>query len=687
MSLCSHCRTVSTPEDTGGVLRLTHPLPHTVGKLRRVFGERYRLERGSLPDGLAVVVPAGSRDDVLGLLEQTLSASERQDCKVLLLAEGEAPTLDKMSLVQSLDAFIAKARSGWLALMLEHDNFYAEFQPIVLTTSPTNVFAYECLLRGRDAEGKSVPPGLIFETARSAELLFQVDRAARLTAIRDASAHGITTPIFINFNPTSIYDPAFCLRTTIKAIQEVGISPDRIVFEVVESDAVRDTEHLLNIVRFYRQQGFRIALDDLGAGYGSLNLLTVLKPDFVKFDRELIRGVDGDLYKQKVFSKLVEMARELGIHTLAEGVETEGEYRWLAAQGVEYLQGYLFARPASPPPASAPILHEPTLPHVLKPIAESLKPLSLDTSLTSSALQSVLDSLHEQVAVIDASGKIMMVNRAWEQAGLEGGMPAGSRFTGVNYLDICRSAGYEGLDDAVDSYAGLRKVLDGVSEAFSIEYRCDTPQGERWFLMNATPFSGEQGGAVILHMDITGRKTQESKIHVLAHYDELTGAANRRCFYEEVQRLLALAEREQMPFSLLYLDLDDFKGVNDRYGHACGDELLKHVSARLKGLLRDGDLLARFGGDEFVLLLKGVSEREVNVVAARYRVALEAPFIVNMQQLSGVGSLGTVSYPEQGRTIDELLRHADAAMYREKAVRRSAGRQLEVGRVEKQLLA
>jgi EAL domain-containing protein (putative c-di-GMP-specific phosphodiesterase class I) len=338
MSLCSHCRTVTAPEDKGGVLRLTHPLPHTVGKLRRVLGARYPLEHAP-NDGLAVVLPAGSCDDVIGLLERSLSASERQACKVLLLAEGEAPTLDRMSSVQPLDAFIARARSGWLVEMLSTDSFYVDFQPIVSATLPTEVFAYECLLRGHDAVGKTVPPGLIFGTAREANLLFQVDRAARLTAIRDASAHGVTTPIFINFNPTSVYDPAFCLRTTTRAIEAAGIAPHRIVFEVVESDAVNDTDHLLNIVTFYREQGFRVALDDLGAGYGSLNLLTRLKPDFVKFDRELIRGVDLDPYKQKVFVKLVEMARELEVHTLAEGVETEREYRWLAAQGVEYLQG------------------------------------------------------------------------------------------------------------------------------------------------------------------------------------------------------------------------------------------------------------------------------------------------------------------------------------------------------------
>ena len=114
-------------------------------------------------------------------------------------------------------------------------------------------------------------------------------------------------------------------------------------------------------------------------------------------------------------------------------------------------------------------------------------------------------------------------------------------------------------------------------------------------------------------MDITDRNLQASKIHMLAHYDELTGAANRRYFYEEAQRTLALAEHKRTPFSLL--DLDDFKGVNDHYGHACSDALLKHVSAKLQSLLRDGDLLARFGGDEFVVLLKGVSERAVKGIA------------------------------------------------------------------------
>lgn len=149
--------------------------------------------------------------------------------------------------------------------------------------------------------------------------------------------------------------------------------------------------------------------------------------------------------------------------------------------------------------------------------------------------------------------------------------------------------------------------------------------------------------------------------------DELTGAATRRRFYDQAERTLARAHTEGLPFSLLYLDLDNFKSVNDRYGHTTGDLLLKNLSARLQSLLRTGDVLARFGGDEFVLLLKGVSGAEVGRVQERYERLLEVPFVIEGHELRVVASFGEASFPEQGRTIDELLQHADTTMYRNKA--------------------
>lgn len=113
---------------------------------------------------------------------------------------------------------------------------------------------------------------------------------------------------------------------------------------------MKDVDHLLGILSFYRRAGFRVALDDLGAGYSSLNLLARLRPDFVKLDMELIRGIDVDPYKAVVVDKLLDLAREVGAISVVEGVETEGEWRWAEAHGADLVQGFLCARPQADPP-------------------------------------------------------------------------------------------------------------------------------------------------------------------------------------------------------------------------------------------------------------------------------------------------------------------------------------------------
>ena len=145
----------------------------------------------------------------------------------------------------------------------------------------------------------------------------------------------------VNFTPSAIYHPAFCLRSTSEAARESGIDPQRIVFEVVECDEVRDVDHLLTILNVYRSVVFRVALDDLGAGYGSLNLLHGLQPDLVKLDVGLVRDVECDPIKATIAAKLLEAAAALDVATVAKGVETESEWAWFREHGATYQQGYL----------------------------------------------------------------------------------------------------------------------------------------------------------------------------------------------------------------------------------------------------------------------------------------------------------------------------------------------------------
>lgn len=162
------------------------------------------------------------------------------------------------------------------------------------------------------------------------------------------------------------------------------------------------------------------------------------------------------------------------------------------------------------------------------------------------------------------------------------------------------------------------------------------------------------------------RATQ--RITQLAHYDHLTGLANRGLFYERLNCAVARCNRNDMAMALMFLDLDHFKAINDTLGHECGDSLLKTVATRLKKCIREIDTGVRLGGDEFAVLLEQiVSVEDVAAVAQRVLQLLAQPIIVNHHQLQITGSLGITIYPWDSANPQELLTHADAAMYRAKA--------------------
>lgn len=166
-----------------------------------------------------------------------------------------------------------------------------------------------------------------------------------MTAIRSAAPLCGSAKIFVNFNPTTIYKPEYCLASTMAALEEQGLTQSDVVFEVVESDRIADVDHLRSILGFYRDRGFEVALDDLGAGYNSLTSLNDLRPDYMKLDMDLCRGVNLDPYRATIAKNLIVLARDLGIATIAEGIETEDEAIWFTNAGIDYIQGFYFARP------------------------------------------------------------------------------------------------------------------------------------------------------------------------------------------------------------------------------------------------------------------------------------------------------------------------------------------------------
>ncbi|MBH0177161.1 MAG: GGDEF domain-containing response regulator [Nitrospira sp.] len=163
------------------------------------------------------------------------------------------------------------------------------------------------------------------------------------------------------------------------------------------------------------------------------------------------------------------------------------------------------------------------------------------------------------------------------------------------------------------------------------------------------------------------RKRAEERLTYLAQYDQLTGLVNRTLFRDRLIHAMARSKRLQQPMGLMLLDLDRFKAVNDTMGHDAGDQLLKVVADRLHECVREVDTVARMGGDEFTIILEGLShEDDPVVIARRITQSLSAPFTIQDQQISIGVSIGITTYPTDDHEIDDLLRHADTAMYRAK---------------------
>jgi EAL domain-containing protein (putative c-di-GMP-specific phosphodiesterase class I) len=347
-SSCRRCEVLPPKLQGPGTLHLQFPLSHSRAKLLTFLNES-SLEYSQDGDLLRIEADDADLLPIVSPLLGVLSPTEQADVRVLFQPRGRDLQLGDAFETDSLRGFCARAQSHWLLEMMSENRLTSWFQPIVSCQNPDEVFAFEALLRGQE-NGNLVFPGRILEVARGAGLLFQLDRAARLSSIAQAAHWNMKCHVFINFTPTSIYDPVNCLSSTVRAVDELGLCREQVVFEVIESENVGDVEHLKTILDYYRASGFRVALDDVGSGYSSLKMLGQLRPDFIKLDRELTTDVHRDDFKALIARKLLETAQGLGLKTVAEGVETGEEFEWLQEVGADYVQGYYFAKPASPPP-------------------------------------------------------------------------------------------------------------------------------------------------------------------------------------------------------------------------------------------------------------------------------------------------------------------------------------------------
>ena len=284
----------------------------------------------------------------------------------------------------------------------------------------------------------------------------------------------------------------------------------------------------------------------------------------------------------------------------------------------------------------------------------------------------VIDALSAHICVLDLNGQIIAVNQAWQDFGAANAQAADFSDIGRNYLEICRSSSGPGADEADDRAAGVRAVLEGRSLLFQMEYPCHSPTASRWFLGRVTPLELPEGGAVISHENITSRRLLEIELEKLAATDALTGLPNRRYFLDRANSEFDKVRRFHTPASLVMIDVDNFKTVNDTHGHAAGDEVLKSISRGCRDRLRQSDILARFGGEEFVILLCDTNAGDAAVLAELLRKSVEdGPVKTDDGIVSVTASFGVTEISSQDATLERALARADKALYMAKRAGRN----------------
>ncbi|MEJ2346524.1 MAG: EAL domain-containing protein [Gammaproteobacteria bacterium] len=277
-------------------------------------------------------------------------------------------------------------------------------------------------------------------------------------------------------------------------------------------------------------------------------------------------------------------------------------------------------------------------------------------------IAAVLDTVDTLVLVLDADGRIVRFNRACEA------------LTGYSFEELRGRYIWDVLllpEEQAEVKAQFSRLTAGDFPR-DFENHWVTRDGDRRLIAWSNTALLTDDGAieyvVPTGVDITERKKTEARLLSLANYDPLTGLPNRNLFQECLHHALGQARRGGQSLALMFLDLDDFKVVNDTLGHAAGDAMLREAAERLKNCVRDTDTVARLGGDEFTLILEGLRRPEDIVgVAQQILGQLSQPFDVRGHEIYSAGSIGITVFPADGNDMETLLKNADAAMYRAKS--------------------
>jgi diguanylate cyclase (GGDEF)-like protein len=502
--------------------------------------------------------------------------------------------------------------------LIDNNDSEAVLQPIY-SAKTGSVYGFESLIRIRSKQGANI--NHLFAAAQKEKLISTLDVTCRHYAFKKASSEGLQKEnafIFINICPETLMDPNHKTGITDDLAEECGISKDRIVIEITEESAIHSYELFKQAIFYYKQQGYKIAIDDFGSGYGGLKMLSIIEPDFVKIDRHFISQIDRAMIKFNLVDSISLACNRLGIRVIAEGIEREEEIETVLNLGIELLQGHYLAKPS--PQA---VFNTVAIP--------GIRP-SRKISACDAAGHCFIDEIVSYDLTIDPDASIAQVYEIFLSNSELRSLPVIRNSVVIGLLhrnrflekSVLGRIGYGMHINAKKKAAELMEqpsiVVDHRTTLEEVSKRIQTRRTDFTYDDILVTEHGRFLGIVAVS-DLLDAMTRRS-ITLAKGANPLTGLPGNGFIQSEIERKLFQGHN----FAVCYIDINHFKPYNDHYGFEKGDKALMALAEAIRAAAEHCDadtFIGHIGGDDFIIVChQHSSERLAASVVCNYNRCL-----------------------------------------------------------------
>ncbi|OEH86649.1 hypothetical protein BHU72_10385 [Desulfuribacillus stibiiarsenatis] len=480
--------------------------------------------------------------------------------------------------------------------ILKNKTLESVFQPILSLDSGEN-YGWEALTRGPQSSFFHSPNDL-FPFAERVNSLFALETASRELSIQKIGWMKPNQKLFINVDPSVIKDSQFHQGVTRTMLKKYNLSPQQIVFELTERTAIQNFKTFRKTIEHYRSQGYLIAVDDAGAGYSSLQTIAEIKPDFIKLDMSIIRGIDKDPVKKALLETFVTFSQKINCQLIAEGIETDRELAVVTKLGVHLGQGYYIGKPTFPKELPSKLCIQ-----AIQGLAKRPKVAQwYDRGMVARDLVSYVPAIQEG-SIIEEVAELFE-----NQSELQGIVVLDKDSKPSGFL--LRQNLYKTLIARYGVALYYRKPIEEIMDTRPLSVQAETPIELVANLAMKRDAQRLYDFIIVMDRDnylgiITVQNLLESltqlKIEQARYANPLTGLAGNIIIEKEIEQCIILKQNHRV---ILYIDVDFFKAYNDTYGFEQGDRFLLLISRILKHVMKGEDniFIGHVGGDDFVII-------------------------------------------------------------------------------------